>query len=373
MVDCEHKTAPYVESSEYFVVRTNNVKSGVLDYTDIKCTSFEGFEEWTKRAVPKFGQILFTREAPAGESCLVPKGKKVCLGQRMVLLIPNDAHSDGVFLSYVLQSRTGTFEIQKYVIGTTVTRINIADIKKIVVTGPSLPEQQKIAGFLSAVDEKLKHLNRKKELLQQYKKGAMQKLFSQELRFKREDGSDYEDWEEKRFGDIAVRSSERVDPSRSSESHRCIELEHIEQNTGKLLGYVPSINQKSIKTVFKSGEVLYGKLRPNLKKFHFAQFEGVCSSEIWVLRESNGQNLFLFYLIQSEAFQQIAMMVSGSKMPRLEWPSISSAIFNIPTCLEEQQKIAAFLSSLDRKIDAVSAQIELTQQFKKGLLQEMFV
>lgn len=88
IIDCEHKTAPYVEKSEYLVVRTSNVRNGELTYQDIKFTSKEGFEAWTKRAVPSIGDVLFTREAPAGESCLVPVGFNLCMGQRMVLLRP---------------------------------------------------------------------------------------------------------------------------------------------------------------------------------------------------------------------------------------------------------------------------------------------
>jgi len=81
LVDCEHKTAPYVENSEYLVVRTSNVRDGRLQHQDMKFTTLEGYNEWTKRSVPIEKDILFTREAPAGESCLVPEGKKVCLGQ----------------------------------------------------------------------------------------------------------------------------------------------------------------------------------------------------------------------------------------------------------------------------------------------------
>jgi type I restriction enzyme, S subunit len=73
VIDCEHKTAPYIEYSEYLVVRTNNVRNGNLILDDIKYTTKEGFIEWTQRAIPQHGDVLFTREAPAGEVCLVPQ------------------------------------------------------------------------------------------------------------------------------------------------------------------------------------------------------------------------------------------------------------------------------------------------------------
>jgi type I restriction enzyme S subunit len=70
VIDCEHKTAPYVELSEYLVIRTNNVRNGILVLDGIKYTTKEGFIEWTQREIPKYGDVLFTREAPAGETCL---------------------------------------------------------------------------------------------------------------------------------------------------------------------------------------------------------------------------------------------------------------------------------------------------------------
>jgi type I restriction enzyme, S subunit len=77
VIDCEHKTAPYVDFSEYLVVRTSNVRNGTLLFDDIKYTNKEGFIEWTQRAVPEHGDVLFTREAPAGETCLVPPSLKI--------------------------------------------------------------------------------------------------------------------------------------------------------------------------------------------------------------------------------------------------------------------------------------------------------
>ena len=125
IIDCEHKTAPYVERSEYLVVRTSNVRNGQLVRDDMKFTTKVGFDEWTKRAVPLVGDILFTREAPAGESCMVPKNTKVCMGQRMVLLRPNLTKVHPPFLSLYLTSEHAKLKIYELSIGTTVTRINI--------------------------------------------------------------------------------------------------------------------------------------------------------------------------------------------------------------------------------------------------------
>ncbi|WP_457571373.1 restriction endonuclease subunit S [Desulfovulcanus sp.] len=372
LIDCEHKTAPYVEESEYLVVRTNNIKDGHLKYDGIKYTTPAGFEEWTKRSAPKPRDILFTREAPAGESCLVPEDKKICLGQRMVLLRPNEEIIRAQYLSCYLQTQAATRRISNLSIRTTVTRINIADICKIKCPAPSIPEQQKIASFLSVVDKKIEQLTRKKKLLEQYKKGVMQKIFSQEIRFKDENGQDYPDWEEKSFGRIASKSKAKYNPQSKGTNYPCVELESIASGQGKLLKLFKANEQKSIKNKFDYGDVLFGKLRPNLKKYLYASFEGVCSSEIWVLKGQNVINKYLFYLVQTSRFYRISNITFGSKMPRSDWDFISSFPFNVPS-MEEQQRIVDFFSSIDKKNNLAETQLTQTKKFKKGLLQKMFV
>lgn len=150
IVDCEHKTAPYTkEKTQYLVVRTNNVKKGCIDYEDIKTTDKNSFEAWTKRKLPEAGDIIFTREAPAGESCIIPKNIDVCLGQRTVLLIPNREQILPEFLSRYLNTRFCRHYIEKYIVGTTVERINISDIPRLRVLLPSMERQKKIVDLVT--------------------------------------------------------------------------------------------------------------------------------------------------------------------------------------------------------------------------------
>ncbi len=140
IIDCEHKTAPYVDKSDFLVVRTSNVRDGQLVLDDIKYTTIYGYKEWTQRAIPEYGDVLFTREAPAGESCLVPAGLQLCMGQRMVMLRPNREKIDPIYLSLVLATEKSKFDILRLSIGSTVSRINIADIKKLKVATPPFSE-----------------------------------------------------------------------------------------------------------------------------------------------------------------------------------------------------------------------------------------
>ena len=180
-----------------------------------------------------------------------------------------------------------------------------------------------------------------------------------------------EDWEDKLFGEIATNKSKKYNPQKDKNSYKCIELEHLSSENGSLLGYIDSLSSESIKNMFNKNNVLFGKLRPYLKKYLLASFDGVCSSEIWVLNGIEVNNSFLYYIVQGEYFINLANQSSGSKMPRADWDNIANSIFFIPQ-KQEQEKIALFLSSVDTKIEQLTKKDELLQQYKKGVMQKIF-
>ncbi len=182
IVDCEHKTAPEVENSNYFVVSTNAVRDGQLIESDLYNTSEDAYTQWTTRAIPSAGDVMFTREAPAGESCCVPKNKNVCLGQRMVLLKPNIKILDGEFLNYFFCSERGRNSVYQMSLGTTVSRINMADISKLYIPLPTLSEQSHVARIINEVDIKITMNKSKKEKFGFLKKSLMQDLLTGKVR-----------------------------------------------------------------------------------------------------------------------------------------------------------------------------------------------
>lgn len=177
-------------------------------------------------------------------------------------------------------------------------------------------------------------------------------------------------WKKYEFGELAVLSSKKYYPLRSDENLPCIELEHIDQITGKLLGKTTSKEQKSTKNVFKRNQILYGKLRPYLRKYYKARFDGVCSTEIWVIegKKSRIINDYLFFLIQTEQFNNFANVSSGSKMPRADWDYVSKAVFKIPPLLE-QIKITEILFAQDELIRLKEILLEEKKKQKKYLMQ----
>ena len=187
-----------------------------------------------------------------------------------------------------------------------------------------------------------------------------------ELRFKEFSG----EWEERQLNKIIEISNIKFNPKINLTNQICIELEHISSKTGKLLGYIDSNNQESIKNIFNENQIIYGKLRPYLRKYWFAKFNGVCSSEFWVFSGKQTDNKYLYFFVQTEKFNQISNISCGSKMPRADWNYMSLFKFYIPGTYE-QQKIASFLSAIDKKIELTDKKLEYLEKYKKGLMQRL--
>lgn len=180
-----------------------------------------------------------------------------------------------------------------------------------------------------------------------------------------------EGWEVKKLGEISTNKSKKYNPNNETNFIKCIELEHLSSETGQLLGFVDGSQSGSIKNVFQKGDVLFGKLRPYLKKYYQPNFDGVCSSEIWVLNGKEILNDFLYYLIQTNSFVDLANQSSGSKMPRADWSILENGLFSFPNS-EEQQKIASFLSLIDERIQTQNKIIEQLETLIKGLSENLF-
>ncbi|MCK4869830.1 MAG: hypothetical protein KAS93_01835 [Gammaproteobacteria bacterium] len=144
-----------------------------------------------------------------------------------------------------------------------------------------------------------------------------------------------EEWDVCGFGNIATLCKEKINPKKTKQNIPCVELEHIEQRTGNILGNVDLNNQSSQKSLFKKDNVLFGKLRPYLRKYAYCSFDGACSTEIWVLKNTAQVcSKFLFLLIQTDGFITVANKTSGTKMPRADWKSMADYLVAIPPTYE---------------------------------------
>ena len=148
LIDTEHKTAPFYEDGQYLVVRTTNVRNGRLVLDGARYTDIDGYREWSRRGTPEPGDIIFTREAPAGEACLVPEGIPLCLGQRTVLMKVDRARLDPRFALWSLYGGLASEFVEMLSQGSTVAHFNMSDIGNIPLMVPPLDEQVEIAEML---------------------------------------------------------------------------------------------------------------------------------------------------------------------------------------------------------------------------------
>lgn len=167
IVDCHNKTAPYV-SSGIRLIRTTNIRNGQLNLLEPKYVSEETYERWSARCKPEPGDILVTREAPMGEVCIIPKGMKLCMGQRMMLirLVPDTVDTN--FLLYSLMDPGLMQRVQDKPIGATVQHLRVGGVETLLVAVPPLAEQRRIVAKvdqLMALVEKLEAQQQERDKL----------------------------------------------------------------------------------------------------------------------------------------------------------------------------------------------------------------
>ena len=214
---------------------------------------------------------------------------------------------------------------------------------------PSKKEQQFIALALREWDGAIDRLEKGFKNVLLLKKKMLTNIFSGRKR-----GASFrgQDWWLVRFSDFVKRIKDKCQPGQSAPDLPCIELEHVESGHGRLLGSVSIKELSSTKYIYKVGDVLFGRLRPYLRKFYLPEEDGLCSTEYWVLRPDSDlcNTVYLYYLIQSPPFMQYANHLDGSGLPRSNWDYIADFQFPLPT-MAEQRFIAQCLTQMDRQIE----------------------
>lgn len=228
--------------------------------------------------------------------------------------------------------------------------------------------QDYVVDVLSTWDRATEDVRRLIVAKRRLKQGLVQQLLTGQRRIT----GFHDSWKRFEFGEIASPSNKRCDPAAAEKGVRCVELEHISQGDGRLLGSVDPQEQRSLKAVFSKGDVLFGKLRPNLRKSYLCDFSGLCSTEIWVLQPNASVccSEYLAQLVQSHRFISAACVTAGSKMPRADWDFVSEIPFDLP-CLDEQHKIADLLGTIDRDVAGLERKMTLLIQQKKCLMEKL--
>ena len=333
----------------------------------------------------KGGEILFpcSDVTPTGIACasyLPYQG--VALGGD-IHVFNSKCNVSGALLSYILNS-VAKQEILKIAQGSTVFHTSASDLKKISVNLPStIEEQHKIAEFLSTVDEKVEVLEKKLEALNSLKKGFMQKIFSQELRFKDNSGCNFnEPWIGKKLNElVSFKKGKILSKSHLSDNGvPCVLYGQLYTSYKEVISTVISKTDYNSKGLVYSsgGEVLMpcsGETAEDISRASYLPLSGVAlGGDLHILypsKEISGN--ILSYILNTVCKRHIARIAQGKTVVHTSSDSLGKIEIFFPKNLEEQRKIAEFLSAFDEKIEAAKRQVEAMKQVKKGLLQQMFV
>lgn len=288
-----------------------------------------------------------------------------CFGYRQ------DGSFDSNYLAYMLRSANVRADLTLLAQG--ISRFNISKNKvmELEVPCPTIDEQRQVGSFLRQLDNLITLHQRKYDSLCSVKKSMLQKMFP------RDDASEPEirfagftdPWEQRKFSDL----TDRVSIQSSDPDLPQVEYEDIISGMGTLNKDLCDKEGGKTGIKFYAGDVLYGKLRPYLMNWLYPQFNGVAVGDFWVLRATECDSSFLYRLVQTDSFQKLANVSSGSKMPRADWNLISQSFLAVPADHAEQKAIAKSLAGLDNLITLHQRELDLLRKVKQSMLQKMFV
>jgi len=373
--DGTHQTPNYVEQGVPFY-SVEHVTAN--DFSNTKFIAEEVYQSELKRVSLQKGDILMTRIGDIGTSRLIDWDVRASFYVSLAL-IKVTGKNNSVFINQYIKSRQFQKELHDRTIHVAFPKkINLGEIGLCKIQLPEIEEQTKIASFLSAIDEKISQLTQKHELLSQYKQGMMQKLFSQQIRFKADDGSEFGEWEDGSLGDITAIQGGYAFKSNSfgKGATKVLRIGDIRNNI--FLDCFDGVNSDEIPdarylvsndaivmalsgaTFGKLGKVKIGSAYINQRVATFKVNEKTTNEYVYQI------------MLSKDFFNYIQSIPSASAQPNISNQDVLNFEMLIP-CLEEQTKIANFLSAIDQKINMVAQQIEQTKLWKKGLLQQMFV
>jgi type I site-specific deoxyribonuclease len=300
--------------------------------------------------------ILITIAANIGDSAIT-KFSIACPDSIVGILVRENL-SNVYFLKNILDLKKKTLDSQAT--QNAQKNINLQVLKPLEISIPTIDEQRKIANFLTAVDEKISQLNEQHQLMIQYKKGVMQKIFNQEIRFKDDNGEEFGEWEERTLGDISnPQQWKTISSSDMTESGYPV------FGANGYIGFYSEYNHENETITVTCRGATCGEVTLVKPKTYITGN----SMSIDDIDEQKYNVKFIYYALCIRGFSDV---ITGSAQPQIVGSSIKKVKFFVP-CIKEQSEIANFLTWVDQRIENLAQQLEQVKTWKKGLLQQMFV
>jgi len=349
LIDYRGKTPPKSDAGVRLIT-AKVIKGGFITDDKPEFILDEFYDTWMRRGLPKQGDILITTEAPLGEVAQLRTSERVALAQRVILLRGDPDVIDQRYYFQCLKSDVVQGGLKQRATGTTVLGIKQSELRKVLIPWYPLPIQRRIADILSAYDDLIENNLRRIQILEEMARNLYREWFVK-FRFPlyRSDGTierihnpdtdpmvDSElgpipkGWEVTCLGDLCSEVRQTVKPDQMPPCTPYIGLEHIPRRSITLNDWGNLDSVQSTKLKFKSGEILFGKIRPYFHKVAFALVGGVCSTDAIVI-VPNRVDLFSLVLstVSSDEFVSHATQTSqGTKMPRANWKVMTE--FSVP-------------------------------------------
>lgn len=362
-----------IDPQGVLVLRSSNVQKGILLFDDNVYVNSDKFN-------PVFVDDILI---------CVRNGSKNLIGKNALITKEAEGVAFGAFMTvfrsdmsqfvFQLFSTSNYYKIIHQNLGATINSINGSDLKKFSFFFPKeKKEQLKIASFFRVIDNRIRTLEKKKTHIEQYKKGVMQKIFKQELRFKDCDGNAFPIWEKKKLGNLTYKVGKKnkkniqypIYSINNQEGFRP-QSEQFEGLDSNERGYDISMYKIVYEETFA-----YNPARINVGSIGYSyKLNEVIISSLYVCFKTNKEleDLYLLAYLDTERFNKdILRYEEGGVRQYLFYDNFSQIKIPLPSN-EEQLKIANFLSAIDKNIELVNEKIEYTKSYKKGLLQRMFV
>ncbi|MGW7885022.1 restriction endonuclease subunit S [Staphylococcus xylosus] len=354
-----HSTPTYDSNGDIYFINGNNLVNGRIDFKTSKKISVQEFNKY-KNYLEAKNTLLLSINGTIGNIAKY-EGENILLGKSAAYINVVSKFISRCYIFYYLQTSKIYESFLRELTGTTIKNLSLKSIKNIIVYISELDEQQKIGNFFSKLDRQIELEEQKLSLLEEQKKGYMQKIFSQELRFKDESGNEYPEWEEKKLFDVVKYLSSKRSSNYYSEDiiHGQYPVYDAVQEISRDTNF--DIEESYI-SILKDGA---GVGRLNLRPGK--------SSVIGTMGYLLPQNIdikFLFYYLKTMNFNRF---VIGSTIPHLYFKDYSKETLLIPIDKSEQIKIGSFFIKLDRIINNKAKKIKVLKQRKQGFLQKMFV
>ncbi|PIH05436.1 restriction endonuclease subunit S [Clostridium combesii] len=334
-------------------------------------------EQTLKKNIVEYGDVLFqrsseTREEVGTANVYLDKEKKATFGG-FIIRGKKIGDYNPAFINKLLKTKMARKEIISRAGGSTRYNVGQEILKDVELLFPSDEEQQKIAQFFYLIDKKIEKQQEKVEVLKDYKKGMMQKIFSQEMRFKDGNGEDYREWRNYKIKDCFLERSER---GFSNFELISVSMEKGVCKRSEIEGKDNSSEDKSNYKLVKENDIVYNSMRMWQGASGVSKYIGIVSPAYTVLKPKKNvySDYFGYKFKTPDMINEFRKYSQGltSDTWSLKYPQIKNIKISLPS-LEEQKKIATFLLKFDQKLEKEQSKLIMLNTWKKGLLQQMFI